>query len=172
MNVWRVYMLFIWTFFCFQASTALCISMSTHANSWIKVAARQNIIWIRFGNRRAVRRWVEAGMALTAIGEIAQWGGVADCGGSRTSSMNIMISGMIINTLNTIDVMLHEHSAFGIVIMLRGMIILLSSMIILWSGMIIMWSGMIILLSGMIIMLSGIIILLSGMIIQCQAACL
>jgi hypothetical protein len=84
MNVWRVYMLFIWAFFCFQASTALCIFMSTHANSWIKVAARQNIIWIRFGNRRAVRRRAEAGMALTAIGEFAQWGGVADCSGSRT----------------------------------------------------------------------------------------
>jgi hypothetical protein len=28
-------------FFCFQASTALCISMSTYANSWIKVAARR-----------------------------------------------------------------------------------------------------------------------------------
>ena len=75
-------------FFCFQASTALCIFMSTHANSWIKVAARQNIIWIRFGNRRAVRRWrAEAGMALTAIGEFAQWGGVADCSGSRTKPL-------------------------------------------------------------------------------------
>ncbi len=72
-------------FSVFQASTALCIFMSTHANSWIKVAARQNIIWIRFGNRRAVRRPVEAGMALTAIGEIAQWGGVADCSGCRTA---------------------------------------------------------------------------------------
>jgi len=72
-------------FFCFQASTALCIFMSTHANSWIKVAARQNTIWIRFGNRRAVRRWrAEAGMALTAIGEFTQWGGVADCSGSQT----------------------------------------------------------------------------------------
>ncbi len=75
--------------FCFQASTALCIFMSTHANSWIKVAARQNIIWIRFGNRRAIRRWrAEAGMALTAIGEFAQWGGVADCSGSRTTLNN------------------------------------------------------------------------------------
>ncbi len=72
-------------FFCFQASTALCIFMSTHANSWIKVAARQNTIWIRFGNRRAVRRRrAEAGMALTAIGEFTQWGGAADCIGSRT----------------------------------------------------------------------------------------
>jgi hypothetical protein len=72
-------------FFCFQASTALCIFMSTYANSWIKVAARQNTIWIRFGNRRAVRRWrAEAGMALAAIGEFTQWGGVADCSGSRT----------------------------------------------------------------------------------------
>ena len=71
--------------FCFQASTALCIFVSTHANSWIKVAARQNTIWIRFGNRRAVRRWrAEAGMALAAIGEFTQWGGVADCSGSRT----------------------------------------------------------------------------------------
>ncbi len=59
--------------------------MSTYANSWIKIAARQNIIWIRFGNRRAVRRrQTEAGMALTAIGKIAQWGGVAGCSGSRT----------------------------------------------------------------------------------------
>ncbi len=89
MNVWRAYMLFIWAFFCFQASTALCIFMSTHANSWIKVAARQNIIWIRFGNRRAVRRRrAEAGMALTAIGEFAQWGGVADCSGSRTPTVS------------------------------------------------------------------------------------
>jgi hypothetical protein len=71
--------------FCIQASTALCIFMSTHANSWIKVVARQNIIWIRFGNRRAIwRRRAEAGMALTAIGEFTQWGGVADCSGSRT----------------------------------------------------------------------------------------
>ncbi len=75
-------------FFCFQASTALCIFMSTHANSWIKVAARQNTIWIRFGNRRAVRRWrLEAGMALAAIGEFTQWSGVADCSGSRTPIM-------------------------------------------------------------------------------------
>ncbi len=92
MNMWRVYMLFIWTFFCFQASTALCIFMSTHANSWIKVAARLNIIWIRFGNQRAVRRRVEAGMALTAIGEIAQWGGVADCSGCRTTSIFLLYS--------------------------------------------------------------------------------
>ncbi len=84
MNVWSIYMLLIWTFFCFQASTALCIFMSTHANSWIKVAARLNTLWIRFGKRRAIRRRVEAGMALTAIGEIAQWGGVADCSGCRT----------------------------------------------------------------------------------------
>ncbi len=72
--------------FCFQASTALCIFMSTHANSWIKVAARQNIIWIRFGNRRAIRRQrAEAGMALTAIG---------DCSGSRTwSNYPIHLSG-------------------------------------------------------------------------------
>ncbi len=85
MNMWRVCMLFIQIFFCFQASTALCIFMSTHVNSWIKVAARQNTIWIRFGNRRAVRRWrAEAGMALAAIGECTQWGGVADCSGSRT----------------------------------------------------------------------------------------
>jgi hypothetical protein len=47
-------------------------------------AARQNIIWIRFGNRRAVRRWqTGAKMALTAIGGISQWG-VVGCGSSRT----------------------------------------------------------------------------------------
>jgi hypothetical protein len=81
-------MLFIWIFFCFQASTALCIFMSTHANSWIKVAARLNTIWIRFGNRRAIRRRVEPGMARTAIGEITQWGGVADWSGSRTETIS------------------------------------------------------------------------------------
>jgi len=65
--------------------------MSTYANSWIKVAARQNIIWIRFGNRRAVRRRrAEAGMALTAIGEFTQWGGVADCSGSRTEYLLVL----------------------------------------------------------------------------------
>ncbi len=80
-------------FNCFQASIALCIFMSTHANSWIKVAARQNTIWIRFGNRRAVRRRrAEAGMALTAIGEFTQWGGVADCSGSRTMYMESFIN--------------------------------------------------------------------------------
>ncbi len=72
--------------------SALCIFMSTHANSWIKVAARLNTIWIRFGNRRAIRRRVEPGMALTAIGEITQWGGVADWSGSRTTTMLTPIS--------------------------------------------------------------------------------
>ena len=61
-------------------------------HSWIKIAASPNTIWIRFGNRRAIRRRVEPGMALTAIGEVSQWGGVADWSGCRT----------IINTLNTI----------------------------------------------------------------------
>ncbi len=70
-------------FSVFRLQPLYAFFMSTHANSWIKVAARQNIIWIRFSNRRAVRR-AEAGMALTAIGEFAQWGGVADCSGSRT----------------------------------------------------------------------------------------
>jgi hypothetical protein len=88
MNVWRVCMLFIWIFFCFQASAALCIFMSTYANSWIKAAARQNTIWIRFGNRRAIRRRVEPGMALTAIGEVTQWGGVADLGRLPNSQIN------------------------------------------------------------------------------------
>ncbi len=71
--------------FLFSGFNRFMHFMSTYANSWIKIAARQNIIWIRFGNRRAVRRRrAEAGMALTAIGEITQWGGVAGCSGSRT----------------------------------------------------------------------------------------
>jgi hypothetical protein len=71
--------------FLFSGFNRFMHFLSTYANSWIKIAARQNIIWIRFGNRRAVRRrMTEAGMALTAIGEITQWGGVAGCSGSRT----------------------------------------------------------------------------------------
>jgi hypothetical protein len=71
--------------FLFSGFNRFMHFLSTYANSWIKIAARQNIIWIRFGNRRAVRRRrTEAGMALTAIGEITQWGGVAGCSGSRT----------------------------------------------------------------------------------------
>ncbi len=71
--------------FLFSGFNRFIHFLSTYANSWIKIAARQNIIWIRFGNRRSVRRRrTEAGMALTAIGEITQWGGVAGCSGSRT----------------------------------------------------------------------------------------
>jgi len=73
--------------FLFSGFNRFMHFLSTYANSWIKIAARQNIIWIRFGNRRAVRRRrTEAGMALTAIGEFTQWGGIADCSGSRTFS--------------------------------------------------------------------------------------
>jgi hypothetical protein len=76
-------MLFIRIFSVFRLQP-LCAFISTYANSWIKSAARQNIIRIRFGNRRAVRRWqTGAEMALTAIGEISQWG-VVGCSGSRT----------------------------------------------------------------------------------------
>ena len=77
------YMLFIRIFSVFRLQP-LCAFMSTYANSWIKSAARQNIIWIRFGNRRVVRPWqTGAEMALTAIGEVSQWG-VVGCSGSRT----------------------------------------------------------------------------------------
>ncbi len=79
------YTCYLYGSFLFSGFNRFMHFMSTYANSWIKIAARQNIIWIRFGNRRAVRRRrTEAGMALTAIGEITQWGGVAGCSGSRT----------------------------------------------------------------------------------------
>ena len=69
--------------FCFQASTALCIYV-IYAYSWIKITARPNIIWIRYGNHRVVRRrQAGAKMALTAIGGVSQWG-VVGCSGSRT----------------------------------------------------------------------------------------
>ena len=83
MNMWRVYMLLIRIFSVFRLQP-LCAFMSIYANSWINSTARQNIIWIRFGNRRAIRRrQAGAGMALTAIGKISQWG-VVGCSGSRT----------------------------------------------------------------------------------------
>ena len=81
------YTCYLYGSFLFSGFNRFMHFMSTYANSWIKIAARQNIIWIRFGNRRAVRRRrTEAGMALTAIGEITQWGRVAGCSGSRTST--------------------------------------------------------------------------------------
>ena len=86
------YTCYLYGSFLFSGFNRFVHFMSTYANSWIKIAARQNIIWIRFSNRRAVRRRrTEAGMALTAIGEITQWGGVAGCSGSRTKGF-LMIS--------------------------------------------------------------------------------
>jgi hypothetical protein len=68
------YTCYLYGSFLFSGFNRFVHFMSTNANSWIKSTARQNII--RFGNRRAVRRRrTEAGMALTAIGEITQWGG-------------------------------------------------------------------------------------------------
>jgi hypothetical protein len=78
------YTCYLYGSFLFSGFNRFVHFISTYANSWIKIAARQNIIWIRFGNRRAIRRWqAGAGMALTAIGEISQWG-VVGCGSSRT----------------------------------------------------------------------------------------
>jgi hypothetical protein len=79
------YTCYLYGSFRFSGFNRFVHFMSTYANSWIKIAARQNIIWIQFGNRRGVRRRrTEARMALTAIGGITQWGGVAGCSGSRT----------------------------------------------------------------------------------------
>ena len=57
--------------------------LSTYANSWIKIAARRTLfdpVWFPVG----IRRWVGPGMALTTIGEVPQWGGVADWSSCRT----------------------------------------------------------------------------------------
>ena len=82
------YTCYLYGSFLFSGFNRFVHFMSTYANSWIKIAARQNIIWIRFGNRRAIRRrQAGAGMALTAIGQIAQWG-VVGCGSSRTLTMS------------------------------------------------------------------------------------
>ena len=57
--------------------------LSTYANSWIKIAARRTLfdpVWFPVG----IRRRVGPGMALTTIGEVPQWGGVADWSSCRT----------------------------------------------------------------------------------------
>ena len=60
--------------------------LSTYANSWIKIAARRTLfdpVWFPVG----IRRWVGPGMALTTIGEVSQWSGVADWSSCRTLNL-------------------------------------------------------------------------------------
>ncbi len=69
--------------FLFSGFNRFMHFLSTYANSWIKIAVRRTLfdpVWFPVG----IRRWVGPGMALTTIGEVPQWGGVADWSSCRT----------------------------------------------------------------------------------------
>ncbi len=75
--------------FLFSGFNRFMHFLSTYAYSWIKIAARRTLfgpVWYPVGTRRRVG----PGMALTTIGEVPQWGGVADWSSCRTTYINIV----------------------------------------------------------------------------------